>query len=330
MVLLYLGVIISQCSNKLANFIYLNESMLFFKGSSLESKTRYMYTIENDQLRVTIDPKGAELQSIYDKKGATEYLWNADPAFWGKHSPVLFPIIGTLKNDTYKLDDKEYKLSRHGFAREQMFAVTDQTPAAITFTLVPNEALLKVYPFHFNFSLFYTIENRKLSVTYLVKNEGEEVMYFSVGGHPAFKVPLAEGLSYEDYYLLFNKSEDAGRWPISGEGLITLEPTPLLENTNKLPLDKKLFYTDAIVFKNLNSDEVSLKSDKDAKGFSFEFKGFPYLGIWAAKEADFVCIEPWCGIADSVDTNQDFTKKEGVVKLDAKGTFDRTWSVDIF
>ena len=289
-----------------------------------------MYTIQNNQLKVTINPTGAELSSIYDKIKQREYLWSGDAKFWGKTSPVLFPIVGALKNNTYLFDGNSYELSRHGFAREMDFEVTRQTSTSLTFTLQNNEATLKVFPFYFSLSLIYTIEEKSLSVTYLVNNTGSEKMYFSVGAHPAFKLPLADGLAYDDYYLLFNKVENAGRWPISKDGLIEMNAAPLLTDTDRLPLTKELFYKDAVVFKNLQSDEMQLKSGRHTAGFSFTFKGFPYLGIWAAKDAPFVCIEPWCGIADSVNTNQQMTEKEGIIALNAGDNFERTWGVTLF
>ncbi|MEO6733099.1 MAG: aldose 1-epimerase family protein [Ferruginibacter sp.] len=286
-----------------------------------------MHTIENDILRIVVNPAGAELASLYNKVTRMEYLWSGDPTFWGKKSPVLFPVVGTLKENKYYFDNKDYELGRHGFAREKIFTVKDQTASSVCFELQDDEETLNVFPFHFSFSIIYTIEENMLSVTYLVKNEWAETMYFSVGAHPAFKLPISEDLAYDDYYLLFNKTENAGRWPISKEGLIEKESLPLLDNTNRLSLSKSLFFNDAIVFKHLQSDEVDLKSDKHPAGFSFSFKGFPYLGIWAAKDADFVCIEPWCGIADSVETNQVLNDKEGIIALTANEEFTRTWSV---
>ncbi|MEO6721599.1 MAG: aldose 1-epimerase family protein [Ferruginibacter sp.] len=289
-----------------------------------------MYTIENDNLIVKINAAGAELNSIVNKPNNMEYLWSGDAKIWGKKSPVLFPIIGTLKNNIYFYNHKSYHLNRHGFAREMNFSVTNQDTTSITFTLENDEHTFTVFPFHFLFSINYSLRENALYVTYSVTNSGAEKMYFSVGGHPAFKMPIAEELNYADYYLQFNKVENTGRWPISKDGLIELEPTPLLNNTNKLDLTKELFYQDAIVFKDLHSNEVTLKSDKDTAGLSFSFKEFPFLGIWAAKDADFVCIEPWCGIADSVNTNQDITQKEGIIELKAGNDFKRTWSVAIF
>ena len=291
-----------------------------------------MFTIENEYLEVDIIQKGAELQRIYNKKIFLEYLWNGDPAFWSKRSPVLFPIVGSLKNNTYFYENKSYQLSRHGFAREMDFTVTDQSASSITFTLVRNDAMLEKYPFHFKFDIIYAINANQLHVTYRVVNKGEvnEKLYFSVGGHPAFRLPLLTGTNYNDYFLEFNRIETVGRWPITPKGLIGDGPTMIMQEENRLPLDKSLFYSDAIVLKNLKSDKVKLVCGKDGELFEFDFTGFPYLGIWAAKDADFVCIEPWCGIADSVHASQQLTDKEGIIALDSTDQFERTWKVTLF
>ncbi|MBE7174468.1 MAG: aldose 1-epimerase family protein [Williamsia sp.] len=289
-----------------------------------------MQTIYNDVLTVTINPKGAELSSIYHKQHELEYLWSADPAYWAKKSPVLFPIVGALKDNTFFFNDKPYELSRHGFARESTFTVSEQSQDAIAFTLTSDGHTLTIYPFHFEFSLHYALAGEQLQVTYGVKNLTGDDMYFSVGGHPAFKVPLAEGTDYTDYYLEFNQPENVARWPIAPDGRIEAAPVPMLNNTNKLPLTKELFWEDALVFKHLASNKVALKSDKTEHGLEMDFSGFPYLGIWAAKGADFVCLEPWCGIADSVNTNQQLIDKEGINRLAAHETFTRTWSLNFF
>lgn len=289
-----------------------------------------MFTIESHLLQATIIPKGAELTKLYHKGFEQDYLWSGDPAFWGKHSPVLFPIVGALKNDTYYYNGEAYQLPRHGFARDQQFAIETQAFDSITFLLRHNETTLKVFPFDFDFRIVYTIYEDSLGVSYQVTNTGNVLMYFSVGGHPAFKLPLVKGTSYDDYSLTFDQVETAGRWPIADGGLITAEPLPLLNNTQQLPLSKALFQKDALVFKNLQSTRVSLHSTKTTHGLDMDFPGFPYLGIWAAKDADFVCIEPWCGIADSVHASQQLTEKEGINKLEGGETFTRTWTVRVY
>lgn len=289
-----------------------------------------MYTIENEILRVSIKSKGAELDSIYNKKTGLEYMWNADPAFWAKKSPILFPIVGTLRRDTYYYEGNPFSLSRHGFAREMDFAVAGKNKDTVSFLLESNDDTIAKYPFTFQFAITYTLISDQLKVTYQVTNKGNREMFFSVGGHPAFKLPLTSDTTYSDYYLEFNKTENTGRWPISKDGLIETKTEALFDNERKLPLKKELFYNDALVFKQLNSDKVSLLSDKIAHGLEFDFTGFPYLGIWAAKNADFICIEPWCGIADNVDTDQQLINKEGINKLRENDRFERSWTVRPF
>lgn len=288
-----------------------------------------MAIIENEYLKVSINTKGAELDSIFHKHTKLEYLWSGDAAFWGKKSPVLFPIIGTVKNDTYLFNEKEYHLGRHGFAREMEFVITAHTEGMVTFSLESNDETLLKFPFPFRFNIVYSIADNELRVNYHVVNTGKSDMFFSVGGHPAFKVPLVEGTLYNDYKLVFNERENAPRWPISKDGLIERNPVDFMMDTDELRLVRELFYKDAIVFKTLRSTSVQLLSDKSEHGFIFDFTGFPFLGIWAAKNADFVCIEPWCGIADSVDTNQHIKTKEGIVSLSPGTAFSRTWMVKL-
>ena len=288
-----------------------------------------MQTLKNNQLTVKINPKGAELTSIFNHENQTEYLWNADPKFWGKSSPVLFPIVGALKNNVYRFEGQQYTLPRHGFARDREFIVEKSKENSVIFLLTHDENSLKIYPFKFEFRLIYSLENNTMSVTYSVKNIGENKMYFSVGGHPAFALPLAENTTYDDYYLEFNKTETFKRWGLTTEGLINTQPFDFLKDTSQLNLTKKLFYDDAIVFKNIESTSVILKSKKTNRQLKFDFGGFPYVGIWAAKDANFVCIEPWCGIADSANHNQELTEKEGINCLDMGDIFEKTWRITL-
>lgn len=289
-----------------------------------------VYTIENDLLNLTIDTKGAEIQSILHKDFGIEYMWSGDPQFWGKKSPVLFPIVGTLKNDTYQYKGRNYDMSRHGFARDANFAVTEERRDSISFTFDSNEETLSKYPFEFTFTVLYALDDNRVNVSYIIRNNGNENMLFSVGGHPAFRVPLVEGTSFDDYFLEFNHFENTGRYPILHDGLIEKNPITSIEHTNKLSLHKSLFYEDALVFKHLNSRCVYILSSKTSHGLKVDFHGFPYLGIWSARDADFVCIEPWCGIADSVDSTGNLEEKEGINVLPAKEVFTRTWHVDLF
>jgi len=289
-----------------------------------------MIPIENQQLRLSIHPKGAELQGIFQKECQTEYMWSGDSAVWGKHSPLLFPIVGTLKGNTYHYQGDSYSLPRHGFARDHEFAVETQSAESIGFLLKSDAGTKTNYPFDFELRVIYRLKGSGFSTTYRVTNPATGPLYFSVGGHPAFKVPLAPGTDYTDYYLEFDQTENTPRWPISKDGLIDMPAQPLLNNTRTLPLTKDLFAKDALVLKRPASTGVALRSKKTERGLKMDYSGFPFLGIWAAPNADFVCLEPWCGIADSVDSNQELTEKEGIQRLEPGETFERTWTLTLF
>jgi galactose mutarotase-like enzyme len=286
-----------------------------------------MIIISNDKLVVRVNEKGAELQSIqYD---SLEYLWQADAKFWSKHAPVLFPIVGELKNGKYAFKGREYKLSRHGFARDKIFEAKQTSATSAMLTLKSSEETLPVYPFEFIFRVEYVIEASELFCTYHVQNNDNDVMYFSVGGHPAFNVPLSPGLKYTDYILKFD-NDDMLKRHLLHDGLITDDTESIPLNDKTLQLKPELFYKDAIVLKHINSKEIILSTSKEAHGLKFKFKGFPYFGIWAAKDAPFVCLEPWCGIADNIHHDNELMHKEGINALAAGETWERTWSVELF
>ncbi|GEO10342.1 aldose 1-epimerase family protein [Segetibacter aerophilus] len=289
-----------------------------------------MPSISNDYISIIVATKGAELQSLYHKQHKLEYMWSGDPAFWGKHSPVLFPIVGELKNKTYQYNGENYNLSRHGFAREMEFEVSEQSENSIAFVLQSNEETLEKYPFQFKFYVVYTLLESSLQITFIVENLGSDNMLFSVGAHPAFKVPLIDGTSFVDYRLVFDKTETIGRWPISPDGLIEITSQPLLNNETILPLKKEMFSADAIVLKELESTSISITSPKTEHGLKVRFENFPFLGIWSTKGADFVCIEPWCGIADSVNASGNFKEKEGINTLAPSGKFEVSYHIELF
>ncbi len=289
-----------------------------------------VYTIASSTMLVQIADKGAELQRIFHTTTGLEYLWNGNPTYWAKKSPVLFPIVGGLKQNTYYFNNKAYHLSRHGFARDMVFTVQKHTDNSIQFILTNSIETLQVYPFRFHFSITYTISNNILTVEYIVENTDSYDMYFSLGAHPAFAVPLTTDTVYEDYFLQFNQVENMGIWPLTDDGLLHGDPVPFLKNSNTIALHKSLFYKDALVFKHLVSNSVQLCNTKNKHGITLQFPDFPYLGIWAAKDADFVCIEPWCGVADSENTHQQLIQKEGIYVLAPHSKFNRTWSLKIY
>lgn len=289
-----------------------------------------MHTLQNELLTIGISSKGAELQTVHHSINGLEYMWSGDPAFWGKKSPVLFPIVGGLKNNTYLYKDKQFTLGRHGFARERLFTVTEQTATSIRFMLEADEESRKLYPFDFRFSVVYSLHSNRLTVRYEVENTGHAPLFFSVGAHPAFAVPLTKETVFTDYYLQFSHEETAGIWPLSSDGLIKETPVPYLENTDRLPLTKELFYGDALVFKRLRSNSISILNRHNKHGVKLGYEGFPFMGIWSAKNADFVCIEPWCGIADHVSASGNLADKEGIHSLAPGDLFVRSWYMELF
>lgn len=285
------------------------------------------YCIENNILKVEIAAKGAELQSIYNKETKLEYMWSGDAAFWGKKSPVLFPIVGGLKNNEYEFEGNKYTLLRHGFARDNEFAVNTISNTTIQFILTSSDQTNQVYPFDFKFTVEYALNENTVSCTYKVENTGLKTMYFSVGAHPAFAIPLTNNTSFDDWFLEFNITENCGIHPLTKDGLVKTNAVPQLNNSNTLPLTKELFYNDALVFKNLQSTTIAIKSNKSNNGLQMTFNGFPYFGIWSAKDANFVCLEPWLGIADGEDASGKLQEKEGIISLPATEKFKATWSL---
>lgn len=290
-----------------------------------------MYTLENTQLKIAVNTIGAELCKITSVATGTNFMWHADPAIWGSFAPNLFPIIGALKDDTYIFDNHPYHLPKHGIVRNNSAVVLyDQTPNSLIFTLPYSEATLKMYPFKFEFFITFTLTDNKIEVLHTVKNVDDKTMYFSLGGHPAFKCPVFEDETYEDYALEFENAEISKTHLINtANGLITSKTKPVLNNTTILPLTHDLFQADALIFKDLQSKKVTLKSKYNGNILSVSYHDFPYLGIWAKPNGNYVCIEPWLGIADNEITNQEFTTKEGILKLAAGKTFKARYIIEI-
>jgi galactose mutarotase-like enzyme len=287
-----------------------------------------MIYLENDFIKAGFSTKGAELQQILNVKTGENYLWKGDPNFWGKFSPILFPIVGGLKNDTYTYQGQSYKLSRHGFARDKEFRLEAQNAEELVFVLTDTPETLAVYPFKFQLAIRYKLANSSITCSYEVSNIDDKKLLFSIGGHPAFSVNTAAGLAYSDYFLEFNNDSVIEYHEIE-QNLISEKTHTIMLDNGKLDLTHELFYNDALVFKTLKSDQISLCNTKNESKIDFTFKDFPYFGIWAAKDADFICLEPWCGIADVVDHNSALEDKEGIIELGADQTFIRSWNVSI-
>jgi len=287
-------------------------------------------TLENQQIIVQINPVGAELCSLKLKQDGTEYLWQADPAYWGRHAPVLFPIVGRLVDDEYKVEDQIYRLSQHGFARDMEFEVIAHEATHAKLRLFSNEKTLQIYPSEFEFMIGYTLDGNELIIEYTVRNTGHKTMYFSIGAHPGFRCPLQPSECFEDYYLEFSQKETAYTHLLEN-GLVSNQTKIVLDNDNIIPLSHDLFKEDALIFKSLLSNSVILKSRKSSKAIMVKFDGFPYQGIWSKPNSDapFICIEPWYGIADRVGGEKDFRNKEGIQSLEPEDDFICQYSIAI-
>tara|TARA_R110002050_G_scaffold139804_1_gene264378 strand:+ start:680 stop:1594 length:915 start_codon:yes stop_codon:yes gene_type:complete len=289
-----------------------------------------MYTLENNKLKIGVKKAGAELSQISSVKNTNEFMWDANPNIWANHAPNLFPIIGALKDDSYIFENQTYQLVKHGFVRyNEDVVLHEQTKASLTFKLKYNDATLQSYPFKFEFYITYKLTDNVIEIIHTVKNIDIKTMYFSLGGHPAFKCPVYND-TYDDYFLEFEHNETSERHLINMEnGLISSNKEPVFKDSNILRLTHELFNDDALVFKDLKSRKVTLKSDTYGAILTVKHPEFPYLGIWAKPNGDYVCIEPWLGIADSEDTNQDFKTKEGILSLKAQESFTASYSIEI-
>jgi galactose mutarotase-like enzyme len=278
-------------------------------------------SISNAVMTAEINPHGAELTSL--QKNGREYIWEGNPEFWGKHSPILFPIVGTLKNNSYHYKGNHYSMTRHGFARDTTFSIKAQDKTSVTFSLSANENTLKAYPFNFQLDLKYTLKDKTLCLDYTVINEGGDIMPFSLGAHPAFALPG----NFTGYSLTFARDTVLTSARLEND-LIADKTAVLPLIAGKLPLSYDLFKNDALIFKSLVSDAIDI-TDNDNPMLRVEFKNFPHMGIWTKENAPFLCIEPWQGFSDSYNSNGNILEKEGIVALKPKERFNAGLTIEI-
>lgn len=288
------------------------------------------YYLENDQLHMAVNAMGAELCHLQSKKNNLEYIWQADPDIWGNHAPVLFPIVGGLKEGKYIFQDQEYHLPRHGFMRHNHeLKLVKHSKDEIKLHLTSSPITLNYYPFEFDFQISFRLLKNTVEITHEITNRDKKTMYFSLGAHPAFNCPLQENEKYEDYFLEFESEEKLKTWNLDKDGMIKEEGELVLNQTKNLNLHPDLFNNDALIFKSLKSRQVSLSHKVHGPQLKVNFQDFPSLGIWAKPKAPFICIEPWLGYADSAETNQVFKEKESILSLEAGKSFSASYSIEI-
>ena len=288
------------------------------------------FTLQNEALLVTIASWGAELVSLRERETGLEYLWQADPKFWGRHAPILFPIVGRLKDDQMTTDHQTYGMKQHGFARDSEFTCIEQHHERITFKLIANERTRTHFPYHFSLSVTYQLQNHRVHISYQVKNLDTKPIYFSIGSHPGFNCPLLQNSTFEDYFLDWDTAETLNRWYLK-DGLLSGDTAPLMNQTQTIKLSRELFQDDALIVKSPKSKQISLSHPQAGKLITLDFPGgYPFLGIWSKPlpGANFICIEPWYGIADSAKAPQDFSQKEGINALPVDETFNCSYSIE--
>lgn len=264
-----------------------------------------------------IDTMGAQLISLKNTAGI-EYLWQGDPQYWSGQAPILFPMVGGLRNGKTNINGSEYAMKRHGFARHMEFTKLSSTASSCVFSLQASEASKNQYPFEFVLMITYRFHDLALITEFNVTNLGKEPMPFVVGGHPAFNCPLSDNECFEDWSVEFEQNETADCPQFGSEdGIISFQKrNSILKDEKIISLRHNLFDHDALVFDSLKSKKVKLFSRKSGHGVEMEFTDFPYLGIWSAgSEAPFVALEPWMGCGTAEDEDDNFFHKRGMMVL---------------
>ena len=292
------------------------------------------YSLENAQCRVRINSHGAELTSLQRRDlNDLEYIWQADPAQWGRHAPLLFPIVGRLPEDTYLYKGQMYKLPQHGFARDQEFTLLHEDATSLTLQLMASAASQAVFPFEFDLRVRYELRGTTLTVGWHVRNPAAapHELLFSIGAHPAFRCPLLPGEQFEEYYFEFDHPVQLQRQLLQG-GLRSGEtqPVPLVAGNTELPLTGALFADDALVVSHYDFTRLTLRTHQSPRAVRVAFAGFPYFGLWTkSAQAGFVCIEPWQGVASPVGAPGELTDKEGIMTLASSQEFAASYTIEV-
>ena len=289
------------------------------------------FYLENMYLKVTINQQGAEIAKILSKENGNDYLWNADEKFWKRSAPVLFPIVGSLKDGKYTVDGQDYPMSQHGFARDMEFKMIKQPDGKkIIFRLEYNEETLKVYPYKFALEVEYNLDKYKLTTTWRVFNLDDKEIHFQIGGHPAFMCPIKKGEKQSEYFFNFDTDKELKYGLLNDKGLLESEGSVLANDGGLVKIDEHMFDKDALIFEGNQANKVSIcKPD----GMSYISVGFdaPLFGLWspAGKGAPFICIEPWYGRADKASFSGDITEREYDNKLAVGETFKAEYTIEI-
>lgn len=277
------------------------------------------YKIENDFLTCEIDDMGAQLHSLKLKENGKEYIWQGNPDIWYGQSPVLFPVIGQLLNDSYRYNGVEYSMPKHGLARKLLFNVKECSGAKAVFSLESDENTRKSYPFDFELLVAFELKEKSLINTMTVINKTKGEMYFSIGAHPGFNCKIGDVIEFELPETLETERIDA-------DSLLVDEKIPVIENSKEIVITKDIFNNDALILSDIKSKKLRIKSDYEVE---FTFGDCPVLGIWAKPNAPYVCIEPWYGINDNREFKKDISEKRKIMRLEEGESFAFDWTAEI-
>ena len=289
-----------------------------------------LFQISNDKITIQVDSMGAELKSLKDVATGREYMWHADPQYWKRTSPVLFPLVGGLKDGVYRLGGQEYSMGQHGFARDMEFKLKSQAAHEIWFTLESDEETLKKYPYPFLLELGYELQEKSVVVKWKVKNPGGDCMHFSIGGHPAFLCPIEEGTKQTSYSIRLDAEEKVAVSTLLG-GLADGRTVEYKLDKGMIPVTEHLFDGDALVIEHDQAHSVSLVKPDGEAYLTVDFDA-PLFGIWSPpkKQAPFICIEPWYGRCDSADYAGDWTERAWGQRLEAGETFAAEYRITVY
>ncbi len=292
-----------------------------------------MEYLENEYLKIAVAQHGAELSSIYNKKTNLEMLWQADPSYWNRHAPVLFPIVGNVTNDEYRYKGTTYTLSSHGFARDSEFELLEKKDDRVSFVLRKNENTLKCFPFDFELVVTHILKDNTIKVVWNIRNLSEsEPMFYSIGGHPAFNCPLHDGESRNDYKVRFNRSDLEYVLIIPKIREVDYKAaTPLKLEDGYLQITDELFQKDALIFDNYQIESASLCTPDGKPYVTLNCKGFPSFGLWSkpSSDAHYVCLEPWIGRCSNKGFTGDFTEKYLIQRLTPNGSKTEQYEIVI-
>lgn len=276
-----------------------------------------MVTLKSGNSVLSINEKGAEMKSFLYK--GVEYLWVGDPDIWASSAPNLFPMTGGFRDDKYILNGKEYIMPKHGFAKNMDFEVESATENTATFLLKSDDETKKSFPYDFELRVSYILTDGKITASYSVTNLSDDTMWFSIGSHDGFACP--EGI--QDYDVIFPQKETLNTYTLFGN-LLGKETTPVIEDCDRIALNYNYFAIDALVFKDVKSKTCRLQNRNTGRGVQLDFPGCPRFVLWTKPNAPYLCLEPWFGQADNVDSDYDITHKEAIESLEAGKTFKST------